>query len=163
MYRGLRVGPEDVYLGPKGRSQGRPKCRSRSGMSPVRAVQLWPHSQLCAGWLGRSCTTTLCGADRLVTMAEGNTILSGSQTNMRLALLTSRASAVNQFPRTYHATQHDPAESRRTASFCSWGGGGGESQRTSAVGERALPTLLSTFPSRPKAHATWCCRQRSTS
>ena len=45
-------------------------------MSPVRAAQRWPHIQLCAGWLGRSGITLLCGADRLVTMAEGNTILS---------------------------------------------------------------------------------------
>ena len=48
-------------------------------MSPVRAAQRWPHIQLCAGWLGRSGITLLCVADRLVTMAEGNTILYGSQ------------------------------------------------------------------------------------
>ena len=64
----------DLSVGPRG-----PKCRSMCGMSPVRAVQWWPHIQLCDGWLGRSASPSLCGADRLVTMAEGNTILYGSQ------------------------------------------------------------------------------------
>ena len=68
----------DLRVGPGG-LKGGPKCRSQSGMSPVRVAQRWPHSQLCAGWLGRSGTTASCGVDRPVTMAEGNTVLYGSQ------------------------------------------------------------------------------------
>ena len=48
-------------------------------MSPARAAQQWPLAQLCSGWLGLSASPSLCGVDRLVTMAEGNTLLYGSQ------------------------------------------------------------------------------------
>ena len=82
MYRGLRVGPEGVYLGPKGRPQGGPKCIPigpclwyvPSACGPTVAA----HSAVC--WLARTVGHhPSSGADRLVTMAEGNTILYGSQ------------------------------------------------------------------------------------
>ena len=63
----------DLSVGPRG-----PKCRSMWYVPSACGPTVAAHPAVCwlAGTVGHH---PLCGADRLVTMAEGNTILYGSQ------------------------------------------------------------------------------------